>query len=99
MALQYPLINGRRYDFSSITLNAAGTKLTGFTSIKYSHKLTPKKVMGTHPQPIGRTRGEYEAQGSLTLYRQEMDELRTQLGPGYMEVIFDITVSYADDGQ
>ena len=95
----YPLVNGKRYDFSSIVLQLPERKILGFKEINYSQKLEPGEVRGAHAQLLGRTRGNYTGEGSMTLYRQEADELRQALGDGYMEKEFDITVTYADDGQ
>jgi hypothetical protein len=96
---QYPLVNGKRYDFSSITLQLPNGKMLGFKEVTYSVKLEPGEVRGAHPQILGRTRGNYTAEGSLTVFRQEADEIRTALGDGYMEKEFDITVTYGEDGQ
>lgn len=96
--VQYPLINGARKDFSSISLFAAGRQFVGFTAINYSDALRPGSVFGGSAQRIGRTRGQREITASITMYRAEWNDLRAALGPGYMEVPFDVTVSYGDDG-
>lgn len=100
---QYPMINGHRYDFSSIevkTKKAGGivTRTLGVKDIDYSDSLEPGKVRGNHAQKVGRTRGEYDAEGSLTLYKQEFDELLDLFGTGFMEQYFDIPVTYAESG-
>lgn len=94
-----PLVNGNRYDFASIELRIRGQIFTGFKEISYSHKLEPGEVRGSAAQPIARTRGEYSAEGSLTLYRQEYDELVAVLGDGFMETEFEGTVTHAERGQ
>ncbi len=103
------LINGKRYDFSSLELAFIGAgfltqPVIGFKEITYSSALEPGMVYGAHAQPIGRTRGQYKPEAALTLYRQEFDELITTLGAqaqgrGFMEVEFNILLSYSDDGQ
>ena len=95
----YPLIRGLRYDYSSVDINVNGRGVTGVTEIEYSHKLEPGKVRGTSAQVLGRTRGQYEAEGSFTMPKQEADELRAALGAGYMERSFDVVVHYAERGQ
>ena len=103
MPIEYPTINGVRYDFSSIDVVIAGRRRQlGMRSIEYSHTLEPTKVRGAHAQPIGRTRGEYEAEASIVLYKREADELRSSLealGGGYMEQSFELVVMYAETGQ
>lgn len=96
---QYPLINGTRYDFSSIEIVAGNRTITGAKAISYKNGLKPGVVRGTSAQKNGRTRGQYEPEASLTLYKQEADELIEALGTGYMEKPFDIVIHYADDGQ
>jgi len=77
-----------------------GPTFTGLKSISYSEGLKPSKVHGTSPYPIGRTRGTYEADGSIEIYRSEFDNFKGILeliggGLGYLEVTFDLTVNYA----
>lgn len=105
--MQYPLINGVRRDFSSIELFIASVPFIGFKAIDYNDGLEPGVVMGASAMPIGVTRGQYKAEASITMYRSEFDLLVANLAAqgatslplpkGYMEVFFDISVSYADD--
>lgn len=94
----YPLINGRRLSFTSIDLRVRGIAVTGVKEINYSDKLEPAKVMGTKAQALGRTLGPYECEGSLTLYKEDFNELIAQLGDGYGAVAFDVVVHYAEEG-
>ena len=95
----FPLINGNRYDFSSIETNIRGTILRSFKEIAYKNNLEPGEMRGNSPQPGGRTRGEYKPTASFTVPLLEFNELKAALGPGYMEVEFDIVVSYAEKNQ
>lgn len=96
---QYPLINGLRFDYSSVEIAVGSATIVGVSELSYSSKLEPGKVRGTSAQVNGRTRGQYEAEGSMTLFKQEADELLALLGPGFMEVAFPVTVHYAESGQ
>jgi hypothetical protein len=99
MAIEFPKINGHRYSWASVTIKSSvGMELIHIKEISYSHKLEPGLVRGTGAQPSGRTRGEYEAEGSFVLQREQWDEYRNKLGDGYMETAVDISVSYAEDG-
>ncbi|MFN7135502.1 MAG: hypothetical protein ACK4N5_25750 [Myxococcales bacterium] len=98
-APRYPLINGNRHDFSSIEVKINGTIFLGVEEITYSHRLEPGKVIGTKAQLLGRTRGQYEPEASLTLFKQEYHDLIRRLGAGgagYMETAFDVVVSYSE---
>lgn len=97
--MDYPLINGVRHSYASIELDVNGKKFYGHREISYSQDLEPGEVRGAHAQLLGRTRGDLKAEGSLTTYLGEWKKLLSALGNGYMEKSFDITVSYAEDGQ
>jgi hypothetical protein len=99
----YPLINGLRYDFSSVEITAGARLFNGVKSIKFSQTLEPGKVRGNRSQVLGRTRGPLDSDGSLELYRLEFQDLISVLatlrpGVGFMEAAFDITVTYSEAG-
>lgn len=96
--MDYPLINGTRHEWSSIEIKLRSDVYIGVKEIKYSDSLKGTKLRGTHPKPIGRTRGEYDAEASIVLWFAEASIFRKALGPGYKEVPFDIVVSYTEDG-
>lgn len=97
MAVEYPLINGHRYSFSSIELKINGTKYIGVKSINYDDGLKPAQLGGTTPLMIGRTRGKYEAKGDVEFYRIEAQAILDELDDGFYEVPFDIVVQYSED--
>jgi hypothetical protein len=94
---QFPLVNGTMHEWSSITLKANGKTYTRVKSINYSEKLTPTKVYGTSADAIGRTRGMREADGDLELYLDELRLIMEDLGAGFYETPFEITVAYSED--
>lgn len=99
LPIQYPLINGVRHDFSSLELKFAtfgNLVIVGIKSVNYKSSLKPTKVYGTHPQPIGRTRGVYDASGDIEMYLAEANVLESAIaatGQGLMEAVFDATVT------
>jgi hypothetical protein len=84
----------------------SGVKYHGVKSITYRHNLDPGVLRGNRAGLIGRTRGTYTAEGSVEFYRAEYEQFLSSLtggglgafvnAPGYMEAIFDITVSYSE---
>lgn len=100
MPLQYPQINGVRYDFSSVDIKApdvsGAVPVVGFKSLNYKHSLKPGKLKGNKAQPYGRTRGTYEASGDAEVYKSEWDAFTTLLGPGYMERSFQLVASHSE---
>ena len=95
----YPLINGHRFDYSSVVFKVGGFRYGGVRSINYKHSVEPGKLRGNRAQVIGATRGEYNAEGSVEIYKQEYQELINQLslkGRGFFEQFFETTVSYSE---
>lgn len=97
--VNYPDINGNRYGWSSIEIGVAGNITLGVKDINYENALEPGEVRGTKSYKLGRTRGELKSTASLTMYKLEWLQMIRNFGPGYMEYVFDVTVSYADTGQ
>ena len=95
----YPVVNGFAYSWASVRFRFDGGEVVAIKDITYSHKVDRAKLRGAGMRPLGRTRGEYEAEGSVTLFREGWDALRAKLGTGYMERRFSISVSYAEAGQ
>lgn len=99
----YPLINGHRFDWSSVRVTIDGVPYTGVKSINYRQALTPAVVRGTRAQPTGRTRGIYEPEGSIELYKEDYQEVIKALSAnglrGYMEYAFQIIVQYSSPNQ
>jgi hypothetical protein len=96
--VDYPLISGVRHEWSSVEIRLKGDIYIGVKSINYTDDLKPTKLYGTHPKPIGRTRGQYNCSASIEMYTAEASKFRAVLGPGYKEVEFDIVVSYVESG-
>ena len=95
-----------RYDFSSMEASFNGVIFTGITEISYTQTLTPGIQRGASARKLGRTRGEYDATGSFTMYKEEYDELIQALAAGgiatsrgYGEVPFVITLVYEEGGR
>lgn len=93
----YTLLNGLRHDWSSISVDIGDglLKTIGLKELSYKGSLEPGEVRGTHPQVLGTTQGTYSAEGSMTLYLAEYNELISRLGPGYFAKQFNIVVNYS----
>ena len=102
-SVAYPLINGLRYDFSSVEVSIDGIIQTGFKELSYKDSLEPGEVYGEFAQSLGATRGQYKAEASATMYQVEAQEFIDSLsdfdGTGYMETYFTVTANYAETGQ
>jgi hypothetical protein len=103
MGLAVPIINGRRFDFTSVELFINGVPIIGraISSIAYSDSLEPGVVRGASALPIGLTRGEYSAECTIEMPKEEAKDFlgalaATSVGLGYMEARFEVQVAYSE---
>ena len=96
MATTVPLVNGNYYSFANVEARIGGLFLVGFKSINYGSKLGSQYVRGTNKMPIGRTQGQFEPHSDCELYLPQFNTLVTQLGPGFMLLDMNITVTYGN---
>lgn len=96
---RFPRIGNLEVDFSAITVNVSGTPIYGVTSIDFDHGLEPgtKRVAG-HPGIAARGRGTYNTSGKMTMLLRDGQELLDELGDGFCEVEFLITVQARPKG-
>lgn len=97
MAQTTPLINGTKHQFASINVSIDGVEFNEFTKIDYKDNVERSRVEGNSRETLGFTKGGYKAEGSFSLILREFQNFIAFLGPGYYDVVFDITVSYDDD--
>jgi hypothetical protein len=94
MTMAYPLINGARCSWADIEIKINRVRALAVQEITYNSKLEPGVVRGAGTRVLGRTRGQEEHEGSITLLKEEAQELIDALGDGFGEKAFDIVVSY-----
>jgi len=94
----YPLINGRKYDHSSVEIQIGSTLFTGIESLEWTQTLEPGQVRGSRAEKLARTTGEHDAEGSFSLPLEDFAELIAELGDGYMQVPFNLVANYSDEG-
>lgn len=97
-------VNGTEYSFVSIRFFADGIELEGVTSIDYKSSIERGSVMANSPGEVGRTRGNYKAEGNLEFTRRGYRDFIAQLRQRFPaknpnEVRFDVALSYGEDGQ
>lgn len=99
-----PLINGKRYSYTSIKSDFGQLDQLGMVEINYNDSLEPGVGRGTSPQDLGTTTGDYKAAGSITMLRAEYDRYvvaraaMSSDGQSFMTPSEDITITYADTG-
>lgn len=88
---------GTMTGWNSVTVNLLGRDVEGINSMSYSDSETKENAYGAGKYPIGRGRGNYEAEASIGLYKEEVDALRLSLPAGkrLQDIApFDIVVEY-----
>lgn len=88
---------GRIAGWSDITVNVLGRDLEGITSVKYDDEQDWNNEYGAGDKPIGESKGNYSATGSLTLYAEELNALQQQLPRGnrIQDIAsFDVVIQY-----
>lgn len=101
--LVYPLIQGVKYDFSSLDVKLGGVSYLGVKAVDWNDGLEPGKGYGTSAQKLFSTRGQYDADGSLELWYAESDVFEAQLiqqnpNTGLYEIRFPIDITLNPEG-
>jgi len=96
MANLIPLINGKSYDWGSITLNILGVPFSGVTAIEYEEKQEMKNIYGAGNRPVSRGYGAIEVTAKVTLLMEEVENVMLIAPSGNLLNIpeFDISVMY-----
>ena len=96
------LINGKAYDWSSVTIHMPGMESIEPTNITYDDQEEEETIYGKGGKPRGYGTGNYSCSVKLEMNREDFDEMcRVIAASGkrfYRYIIQKITVSYADDG-
>lgn len=95
-------VNGKVYDWTDIKINLPYGEAILIQSINYKSSLAKDRIYGQGGKVQGWGRGNYEAEGSFTILREEFERLiEWAKGQGFsIHQIppFEITVSYSDYG-
>lgn len=104
-SIDFPTINGLDYGYASLSMQISGIPffITGVKDISFKDNLKPGKARGTFAQVKRRSRGQYDADGSITFYKsawavflQAFQAQAALLGLGFKELPFFMTVSYSE---
>ena len=70
-----PLVNGVAYGWANVSLVLFGVPIVGITKISYKRKQKKENNMGAGPYPVSRGYGNYEFEGSIELYQDELKRI------------------------
>jgi len=103
------VINGKAYQFSNLSVeiidDASGNSINvieGFTEASYSDSMSREKLYGASRSPVAMTEGQYEAEGSITMYREVYDALQAAAeaaGKAFYELKCSVSIAYAYQDQ
>lgn len=105
--IPYPDSTGARHSWQSVKAILPGGTVLGIKTCNYDRKRTRAMVMGTHPDPLGKTVGENAYTGTIDMYLAEWNQLQAALAnlasaasgaPGYGDVFFTVQIQYSANG-
>ncbi len=88
---------GTMTGWNDITVNLLSRDVEGITELAYDDTVKKENVPGAGMYPVGRSKGNYEAKASVTLYKEEIDAIKEALPSGkrIQDILpFDINVQY-----
>ncbi|MBV7268372.1 hypothetical protein [Winogradskyella luteola] len=88
---------GTMQGWNDITVNLLSRDVEGITELAYDDTVKKENVPGAGMYPVGRSKGNYEAKASITLYKEEADAIKAALATGrrLQNILpFDINVQY-----
>lgn len=91
-------INGNYYDWESIEITLPGGTLIDVNEISYQDEKEITEVYGKGGMPRGYGRGNYKAEGKLTLKREEFNRMAALVGT-FETAPLPIVCRYANDDQ
>lgn len=97
--LQYPLVNGVLYDYSTVKIKLRGKVYVGVTAVNFEDAITRGYLMGTAQKRLGKTPGQYEPTASLEMGLDEHFEFLRELGDAYANVQFQVQVQFTANGK
>lgn len=97
------LINkfGRMAGWNNVKVVMLGRLVEGITALSYKDSVEKENVYGAGNMPVGRGEGNYKAEASITLLKEEVNALLLALGAGKRITDiepFDIPVIYEYNG-
>ncbi|MDR0789641.1 MAG: hypothetical protein LBO06_02460 [Bacteroidales bacterium] len=92
------LINGKEFDFSKITIIAAGRDIIGLRGIKYKRSKDKEHLHGKGNEPLSIQSGNVTYDGSMSVTQSEYLGLKQLGGGSILDLNIDIAVVYGDRG-
>ena len=88
--------NSREYEWSDVSVVAAGRMITGIRGVSYTSSQEKEALYGKGNKPHSIQRGNKSYAGSVTLLQRELEALERAAGGDALDITFNILVSYGD---
>lgn len=98
--MSVPLINGKAYDYTQISVSILGSPLAGVSSINYTETQDKTNNYGTGNRPVSRGQGAINCEASLEISMNDIERLRDASSDRSLLSLpaFDILVVFAPLG-
>lgn len=94
-----PQINGLAYSWAQLAVSANGTRYYQVQSANFKNAMARGELRGTAQAILDKTKGQYTPDASFELAMDDAFAFKQDLGDGYMNVQFHVTLSFgSDDG-
>ncbi len=90
------MFNSREYEWSDVSVVAAGRPITGIRGVKYSSKQEKELLHAKGNKPHSIQRGNKSYDGEITLTQSEYEALRSAGGGDILDISLDIVVAYGN---
>lgn len=74
--MSVPLINGKAYDYTQITVSILGSPLAGVSTINYTETQDKTNNYGTGNRPVSRGHGAIMCEASMEISMNDVERLR-----------------------
>lgn len=91
-------VNGRSYDWDSLTITGPQGVMVGISEINWKSSQKKKRTYGKGLLPRGATRGNYEATMDFTIDYSEYTDFTGALPDGLYKSVFNISLVFEPDG-
>ena len=88
--------NSREYEWSDVSVVAAGRMITGLRGISYTSSQEKEALYGKGNKPQSIQRGNKSYAGNIRLLQSELEALELAAGGDALDISFNIVVSYGN---
>lgn len=88
--------NSREYEWSDVSVVAAGRMITGIRGVSYTSSQEKEALYGKGNKPHSIQRGNKSFSGNIRLLQSELEALELAAGGDALDISFNIVVAYGN---